>query len=34
VTDGQGGELQFGQRRDTDFIIPEFIAWGDPRATD
>lgn len=32
VTDGKGGELRFGQRRDTGFIIPEFIAWGDPQA--
>jgi 3'(2'), 5'-bisphosphate nucleotidase len=32
VTDGKGGELRFGQRQDTGFIIPEFIAWGDPQA--
>ncbi|MGY3038251.1 3'(2'), 5'-bisphosphate nucleotidase [Bradyrhizobium sp. USDA 4354] len=32
VTDGKGGELSFGQRRDSGFIIPEFIAWGDPQA--
>lgn len=32
VTDGKGGELLFGQRGDTGFIIPEFIAWGDPQA--
>jgi 3'(2'), 5'-bisphosphate nucleotidase len=32
VTDGKGGELRFGERRDTGFIIPEFIAWGDPQA--
>ncbi|WFU26344.1 3'(2'),5'-bisphosphate nucleotidase CysQ [Bradyrhizobium sp. CB1717] len=32
VTDGKGGELSFGQRRDTGFIIPEFVAWGDPQA--
>lgn len=32
VTDGQGGELRFGERRDTGFIIPEFLAWGDPEA--
>jgi 3'(2'), 5'-bisphosphate nucleotidase len=31
VTDTQGGELQFGRGR-PDFIVPEFIAWGDPRA--
>ncbi|MGO4506733.1 3'(2'),5'-bisphosphate nucleotidase CysQ [Bradyrhizobium sp. 2TAF36] len=34
VTDGKGGELRFGQRGDTGFIIPEFIAWGDPQAAD
>lgn len=32
VTDGKGDELRFGQLRDTGFIIPEFIAWGDPEA--
>ncbi|MFT4121241.1 MAG: 3'(2'),5'-bisphosphate nucleotidase CysQ [Bradyrhizobium sp.] len=32
VTDESGGELRFGQRNDTGFIIPGFIAWGDPRA--
>ena len=32
VTDGSGGELRFGQGSHTDFIIPEFIAWGDPQA--
>src|SRR5436309_910808 len=32
VTDGKGGELRFGERRDTGFIVPEFIAWGDPQA--
>ena len=32
VTDGKGGELRFGQRGDTGFIIPEFVAWGDPQA--
>jgi 3'(2'), 5'-bisphosphate nucleotidase len=31
ITDGQGAELQFGRGR-PDFIVPEFIAWGDPRA--
>jgi 3'(2'), 5'-bisphosphate nucleotidase len=31
VTDGKGGELRFGQHSDTGFIIPDFIAWGDPR---
>lgn len=34
VTDGNGGELRFGQRGDTGFIIPDFIAWGDPQAVD
>lgn len=32
VTDGKGGELRFGERHDCGFIIPEFIAWGDPQA--
>ncbi|MEY9182466.1 3'(2'), 5'-bisphosphate nucleotidase [Bradyrhizobium sp. USDA 326] len=32
VTDGKGGELRFGQRSDTGFIVPEFIAWGDLQA--
>ncbi|QIO37449.1 3'(2'),5'-bisphosphate nucleotidase CysQ family protein [Bradyrhizobium sp. 1(2017)] len=32
VTDGQGGALRFGQRSGSGFIIPEFIAWGDPQA--
>jgi 3'(2'), 5'-bisphosphate nucleotidase len=32
VTDGQGSELRFGQRSDSGFIIPDFIAWGDPQA--
>jgi 3'(2'), 5'-bisphosphate nucleotidase len=31
ITDGQGANLQFGRGR-PDFIVPEFIAWGDPRA--
>jgi 3'(2'), 5'-bisphosphate nucleotidase len=31
VTDTQGDELQFGRGR-PDFIVPEFIAWGDPTA--
>jgi 3'(2'), 5'-bisphosphate nucleotidase len=30
VTDAAGGELQFGSRA-TDFVVPAFIAWGDPR---
>jgi len=32
VTDGKGGELRFGERQASGFIIPEFIAWGDPQA--
>ena len=31
VTDGQGAELRFGTGP-KDFIVPEFIAWGDPAA--
>jgi 3'(2'), 5'-bisphosphate nucleotidase len=31
ITDAQGAALQFGRGRDG-FIIPEFIAWGDPSA--
>ena len=31
VTDGQGNEIRFGERHQG-FIVPEFIAWGDPRA--
>ncbi len=31
ITDAQGGALQFGKGRDG-FIVPEFIAWGDPAA--
>ena len=31
VTDASGAPLRFGARRD-DFIVPEFIAWGDPEA--
>jgi len=32
VTDDRGGDLVFGQRQDTGFIIPAFVAWGDPQA--
>jgi 3'(2'), 5'-bisphosphate nucleotidase len=32
VTDGEGGEIRFGERGDTGFIIPAFVAWGDPEA--
>jgi 3'(2'), 5'-bisphosphate nucleotidase len=31
VTDGCGANLRFGEGR-KDFIVPEFIAWGDPAA--
>ena len=31
ITDTQGKDLRFGERRDG-FIVPEFIAWGDPSA--
>jgi 3'(2'), 5'-bisphosphate nucleotidase len=32
VTDARGANLRYGEGRDG-FIIPEFIAWGDPAAT-
>lgn len=31
ITDGQGADLRFGTGR-AGFIVPEFIAWGDPTA--
>jgi 3'(2'), 5'-bisphosphate nucleotidase len=31
ITDGRGATLQFGSGREG-FIVPEFIAWGDPAA--
>jgi 3'(2'), 5'-bisphosphate nucleotidase len=31
ITDAQGADLQFGRGR-PDFIVPGFIAWGDPSA--
>jgi len=31
ITDGYGADLQFGKIREG-FIVPEFIAWGDPAA--
>jgi 3'(2'), 5'-bisphosphate nucleotidase len=31
ITDGNGAELRYGRGRE-DFIVPEFIAWGDPAA--
>jgi 3'(2'), 5'-bisphosphate nucleotidase len=33
VTDGSGAPLRFGAGT-KDFIVPEFIAWGDPSAAD
>jgi 3'(2'), 5'-bisphosphate nucleotidase len=34
ITDAHGADLQFGRGREgvKDFIVPEFIAWGDPAA--
>lgn len=37
ITDAQGADLQFGKghqglKGQQDFIVPEFIAWGDPAA--
>src|ERR1700738_3924586 len=31
ITDANGKDLRFGERRDS-FIVPEFIAWGEPAA--
>jgi 3'(2'), 5'-bisphosphate nucleotidase len=31
IADTKGADLKFGERRDG-FIVPEFIAWGDPSA--
>ncbi len=31
ITDSKGADLKFGERREG-FIVPEFIAWGDPLA--
>jgi 3'(2'), 5'-bisphosphate nucleotidase len=31
ITDAKGADLQFGRGREG-FIVPEFIAWGDPKA--
>jgi 3'(2'), 5'-bisphosphate nucleotidase len=31
ITDAKGKDLRFGERREG-FIVPEFIAWGDPSA--
>jgi 3'(2'), 5'-bisphosphate nucleotidase len=33
VTDSKGAPLCFGEARE-DFLVPEFIAWGDPAAAD
>lgn len=32
VTDSRGRPLRFGIGTDTGFIVPEFVAWGDPSA--
>ena len=29
ITDSKGADLCFGEARE-DFLVPEFIAWGDP----
>jgi 3'(2'), 5'-bisphosphate nucleotidase len=31
ITDGRGNDLRFGEGREG-FVVPEFIAWGDPEA--
>jgi 3'(2'), 5'-bisphosphate nucleotidase len=31
ITGAKGSDLYFGRGRE-DFIVPEFIAWGDPAA--
>jgi 3'(2'), 5'-bisphosphate nucleotidase len=31
ITDGRGNDLRFGEGREG-FVVPEFIAWGDPAA--
>ena len=33
ITDSKGAALCFGEMRE-DFLVPEFIAWGDPAAAD
>jgi 3'(2'), 5'-bisphosphate nucleotidase len=33
ITDRHGADLQFGTGRRDGFVVPEFIAWGDPKAT-
>ena len=32
ITDTRGADLRFGEGR-KDFVVPAFIAWGDPMAT-
>jgi 3'(2'), 5'-bisphosphate nucleotidase len=32
ITDRHGADLRFGTGRREGFIVPEFIAWGDPKA--
>ncbi|RTL48290.1 MAG: 3'(2'),5'-bisphosphate nucleotidase [Bradyrhizobiaceae bacterium] len=33
VTDGAGREMRFGQMRE-DFLVPDFIVWGDPKTAE
>jgi 3'(2'), 5'-bisphosphate nucleotidase len=32
ITDSAGNDLRFGEGRREGFVVPEFIAWGDPAA--
>ena len=32
ITDSAGNDLRFGEGRREGFVVPEFIAWGDPSA--
>jgi 3'(2'), 5'-bisphosphate nucleotidase len=32
ITDSGGNDLRFGEGRREGFVVPEFIAWGDPAA--
>jgi 3'(2'), 5'-bisphosphate nucleotidase len=32
ITDSRGNDLRFGEGRREGFVVPEFIAWGDPAA--
>jgi 3'(2'), 5'-bisphosphate nucleotidase len=32
ITDSGGNDLRFGEGRREGFVVPEFIAWGDPKA--